>query len=135
MLLLDTHVWLWIAENERPFPAAVQASIRDAVRQDSLFLCPISLWEVGLKAARGQIALSLPLRPWMRQALDFPGLHLMPITSEIACTCAELPSDFHGDPADRLIAATARCEGLTLVTHDRKLLKLARQGHLNAIAV
>jgi PIN domain nuclease of toxin-antitoxin system len=71
----------------------------------------------------------------MRQALSFPGLHLAPITGEIACSCAELPPSFHGDPADRLIAATARCEGLTLLTHDRRLLELADTGHLTAIAV
>jgi PIN domain nuclease of toxin-antitoxin system len=135
MLLLDTHVWLWMAENERPFTPSTQAAIRQAVAEDSLFLCPISLWEVSLKASRGQLQLGLPLRVWMSQALDFPGLHLVPISGEIACSCAELPSDFHGDPADRLIAATARAEGMILLTHDKKLLKLAKQGLFKAIAV
>ncbi len=135
MLLLDTPVWLWIAAGEKRFPASTQATIRAAVQQDALFLCPISLWEISLKASRGQLTLGLPLRQWMRQAMNFPGLHLVPIDPEIACSCAELPSDFHGDPADRLIAATARTAGLTLLTHDKALLKLAKQGHLNALAV
>jgi len=135
MLLLDTHSWLWLADGEKPFTAAVQSAIALALRQDALFLSPISLWEVSLKASRGKLNLSLPLRPWMTRALDFPGLHLMPISGEIACSCAELPASFHGDPADRIIAATARAEGLTLITHDRTLLRLASKGYFSVIAI
>lgn len=132
MILLDTHVWLWLAEGDHIFPAGAVAKIDEAVRLRSLFVSPISLWEISLKVSRSKLSLSLPLRPWIRKALDFQGLHLAAIDAEVACDCAELPAGFHGDPADRIIAATARTTGYTLLTHDRALLRLAREGFLNA---
>ena len=134
-LLLDTPAWLWLAEGDHLFTPSTLLAIEEAVRQNALFLSPISLWEIGLKHSRHRLKLSLPLRPWMTQALDYPGLHLLAIESEIACCCAELPAEFHGDPADRIIAATARAEGLTLLTQDRLLLQLAKQGYFSALAI
>lgn len=135
MLILDTHVWLWLADGARTFSPAAQSAIREALAQNALFLSPISMWEVALKASRGKLELSQPAPAWMHRALDFPGLHLAPITVEIACECAELPAAFHGDPADRIIAATARSERLTLLTQDRTLLQLAKRGYLTAMPI
>lgn len=70
--------------------------------------------------------------PWMTEALRLTKTHLVPLTAEVALDCAELPADFHGDPADRIIASTARTNALVLFTHDTKLLSLARKGYLRA---
>lgn len=135
MLLLDTHIWLWLAGGEPRFNAASTAAIQDALAKDALFLSPISMWEIALKASRGKLELPHAIPAWMHQALDFPGLHLAPITVEIACECAALPAEFHGDPADRIIAATARAEHFTLLTHDKRLLQLAKRGFFTALPI
>ncbi len=70
----------------------------------------------------------------MQQAVALTAINLLPISPEIACSCADLPPAFHGDPADRIIAASARVTGFTLLTHDKTLLQLARSGHFKAVA-
>jgi PIN domain nuclease of toxin-antitoxin system len=134
VLLLDTHTWLWMIADDPQLGKSARAAIASCHAAGALFLCPISLWEIALKSSGGKLELDMPLRPWMRRALDLTGVHIAAITPEIACSCAELPPEFHGDPADRIIAATARSEALTLITHDMKLLSLARLGYFKAIA-
>lgn len=133
-LLIDTHVWIWLALGEPKIQASTLTQLRQASASNQLFLSTISLWEVALKHSRGRLSLDLPVRQWMPRALAAVGLQLVPITTEIAADCAALPSAFHGEPADRIIGATARSERLTLVTHDKKLLRLANQGFFKAIA-
>ena len=133
-LLIDTHVWLWIISEAPYIKSTVQEALESAAAEQSLYLSPISMWEVALKNSRGRLALDRPVREWLAHAANIPGLQLAPITPAVAAESAELPPEFHGDPADRIIASTARSEGLTLVTHDRALLQLARQGYFKAMA-
>jgi PIN domain nuclease of toxin-antitoxin system len=133
-LLLDTHVWLWMVSAEPGIKPAVQEALELAAFEQNLYLSPISMWEVALKHSRSRLALDRPVRQWLAHAATMPGLQLATITPSVAAECAELPVDFHGDPADRIIAATARSEGLTLVTHDKALIQLARQGHFKVLA-
>lgn len=134
MILLDTHVWLWLSDDQPALGKPARHAIEAALKEDTLYLSPISLWEVALKSSRGKLVLDRPLRPWMLKTLELTRVRLFPISASIACDCAELPPEFHGDPADRIIAATARCEGLTLITHDKALLQLAKHGFFKAIA-
>lgn len=134
LILLDTHVWLWLAADRPNLSQPARTLILKASTQDALYLSPISLWEIALKASRGKLELQLPLRHWMQQAVELTAIHLLPVTVEIACDCADLPAAFHGDPADRIIAASARATGFTLLTHDKALLQLAKGGHFKAVA-
>lgn len=131
--LIDTHVWIWLVFAEPKFSAATLLQLREAHSRKLLYLSPISLWEVALKASRGKLALHVPVRQWMSRGVSVAGLQLVPITVDIAADSADLPAEFHGDPADRIIAATARNAGFTLVTHDKHLLRLAKQGYLQAM--
>lgn len=132
-LLLDTHVWLWLTSAQPDIKPFVIEALETAAASNLLWISPISMWEVALKHSRGKLALDRPVRDWLIHASTIPGLQLAPITPSIAAECAELPSAFHGDPADRILAATARSEGLTLVTHDRALIHLARQGYFQVM--
>ncbi len=135
MILLDTHILLWLAEDDPRIGLNVRDTLNEAAAHHELFLSPISVWEIALKHSRGRLHLDRPLRLWVRQIMQRTNLQLAPVTTDIACECAELPTAFHGDPADRLIVATARVENLQLVTADTKLLTLAEQGFFQAIAI
>lgn len=132
MILLDSHTFVWLANGDKRLGSEARRLIREAFRDDSLYLSPISLWEISLKASRGKMLLDRPLRPWMNDALRLTRAHLAPITPEIVLECAEVPAEFHGDPADRIIASTARVASLLLLTDDGKLLDLASKGYFRA---
>jgi PIN domain nuclease of toxin-antitoxin system len=82
--------------------------------------------------AKQRLVVSLPCQDWVRQALQVPGLSLVPLTPEIAVQASFLPGEFHGDPADRIIVATARATGAVIVTADQRILDYARDGNVAA---
>jgi PIN domain nuclease of toxin-antitoxin system len=112
------------------FSAAGLATLRKAAAENRILLSVISIWEVALLESKGRIGLSMECGAWVRQALATPGLTLAPITPEIAIQSTRLPGALHGDPADRLIVATARAHGATLLTKDEKLLAYGRARHV-----
>jgi len=133
-LLLDTHVWAWIGNGIlHPDPALVEY-INDAGQRDMLFLSSISLYEMANAHKRGRLDLvGRTLEDWFRANLRKPGVRILEISPEIALQTGRLPSGFHGDPGDRLLAATAQVESLTLVTHDKVLLRYGKQGLFPAL--
>jgi PIN domain nuclease of toxin-antitoxin system len=82
-------------------------------------LSAISVYEVGQKVRKGKLALSIPLDRWLGIALRPAFVQIIPIDGEIAREANELPGLFHGDPADRMIVATARKHNLSIITSDR----------------
>jgi PIN domain nuclease of toxin-antitoxin system len=132
-LLLDTHVWVWLVRGERRIARDAQDLIFARVDAQSLFLSVMSIWELSLLDAKGRISLSLPCLTWVRTALERSGAVTFPLTPEIAVESNHLPGTFHSDPIDRMLIATARVEGLTLVTRDRAILDYAAQGHVRVL--
>jgi PIN domain nuclease of toxin-antitoxin system len=127
-LLLDTHVWVWIANGLlHPDPGLIKR-LEAAASRDAIFLSSISLYEVANAARRGRMNLLRSLEDWFAANLRRPGVRIIDVTSSIALETTRLPAAFHGDPGDRLIAATARLEGLALVTHDKELLRFGKKG-------
>ena len=133
-LLLDTHVWVWLMLGEK-LNNNTQALIEQYVDSGQLFLSCISLWEVSMLAAKNKIHLDRPCYEWIDAALNEPQINLVTLTPEISVESAFLPGEFHGDPADRLIVATARVEVLTLLSRDEKILAYSASKYLNALAV
>jgi PIN domain nuclease of toxin-antitoxin system len=136
VLLLDTHVWIWVAEGvpEKIPPAAMQ-HIDNAARVGGLYVSVISVWEIGMLAAKGRIRLSKPVRRWVNEALEAPGLRLLPLEPDIALDCNALPGDFHPDPADRILVASARHFDAPLMTHDRRVIAYGQAGHVAVYAI
>lgn len=93
-----------------------------AEEHSGLAISAISLLEVAQAAASGRMELSLPPEEWMRIALGYPGVRLIPLSPEIVVEAYRLPEPFHRDPADRLIVATARVLDVPLATADGKIL-------------
>lgn len=135
-ILLDTHAWVWFRLGEAAaFRGASIEAIHGAASRSALRVSVISVWEVALLAAKRRLQLGLPVAEWVRGALGAPGLLVAELTPDIAVEACNLPGDFHDDPADRMIVATARATGATLYTKDRAILAYARHGHLQAVAL
>jgi PIN domain nuclease of toxin-antitoxin system len=128
-LLLDTCAVLWITQGSPIAPAA-----RDALAAQTASVSAISAWEIGLLAAGNRIKLAMSPARWFERLMDRPGVKLAALTPDILIAASFLPGSLHRDPADRIICATAREHGLTVVTRDRKILDYAAAGHCRALA-
>jgi PIN domain nuclease of toxin-antitoxin system len=134
-LLLDTHCWYWMRLRQmEEFSQESITLIREAAGADALLVSVISVWEIAMLESKKRIALELPVPEWVQRALATPGLTLAPLTPEIAIESTRLPGELHGDPADRILVATARRMGARLMTRDRNLLAYGRQQHLKILA-
>jgi PIN domain nuclease of toxin-antitoxin system len=122
VLLLDTHVWLWLVGGVEPLKRPVLSAVEGAARLGRIRVSAISVWEVAMLEVRGRIRLSKDCLAWVQEALSAPGTSLVPLTPDIAVESSRLPGEFHGDPADRILVATARLLGATLLTRDERIL-------------
>jgi PIN domain nuclease of toxin-antitoxin system len=118
MIVLDTHAWLWLCLEPRRLSAAATRAIREAVSSGGVAIASITLWEVAMLLARGRVVPQGTPEAWLRALIDRSGVVVKEITPAIATMATHVPHDFPGDPADRLIAATARAEGAALVSRD-----------------
>ena len=116
--LLDTSAWILLVDAPQRLPRTVLRVAQD-LGNAPLGLSAISVWEVARKTALGKLQLSLPVRQWLQQATQPAGIEILPLTPEVALESAFLPGDFHRDPADQIIVATARLSNAVLVTGDR----------------
>lgn len=121
MVILDTHIWVWWNQNDSKLAAYQKRAIEDN-REDGIGVCTIALVEIARLVKQRKITLPLPLQEWFSIALSIEGVMLIPITPTIAIDAVNLPGEFHKDPADRLIVATARINDCPLVTADREIL-------------
>lgn len=123
--LLDTHVLIWWLDGPDRLSAAQRRVVGTASRTSPLLLSDISLWEVATLHGLGRIRLTFPLREWLEKAAAPPLVRRYGISPAIAAELATLPDSFHRDPADRILVATARVLGATLLTQDRRILDAA----------
>ena len=120
MLLLDTHALIWLVEGNKALGRRTARLADDALAREDLGVAAISFWEVAMLARGRRIALDLPPSEWRLRVVGL-GIHEVPLTGDVAIAAAML-ADFHADPADRLIVATAQAIDAGLITADDRIL-------------
>ncbi|MGD0682827.1 MAG: type II toxin-antitoxin system VapC family toxin [Terracidiphilus sp.] len=133
-VLLDTCAAIWLM-NRSPLSSASRSAIRSAQTANlGVYLSPFTAWEIGTLVAKGRLHLTLSPEVWFESLLELPGVRLAELTAKLLISSTALPGTPPGDPADRIIAATARLYGYRVITRDSKLLGYAAQGHIMATA-
>ena len=120
-VLIDTHVWIWWLTGQPDLPAAERAALDLRVVTAPPLLSAISLWEAQMLHSKGRLQLRMPFARWLVDASLPDVVELVPLAPEVILRLDSLPSRFHGDPADRVIVASALSRGVPLHTHDRKI--------------
>lgn len=130
MIVLDTHIWVWWVHGDERL-APTQLEVIEANENEVIGISAISLWEIAKLVENGKLELHISLEKWFAQALNYPGVQVIELTPEIAIESTQLPGEFHKDPADQIIVATARVMKCKLVTSDERILNYP---HVKTIA-
>lgn len=120
---LDTHILLWWFNATSRLSMAQKALLGSIPEEEPVWVSDITLWEIATLNSLGRIKLHLPLREWLEQATAPPLVQRLSITPAVAAEVAALPDSFHRDPADRIIVASARVHGATLLTQDDRIIQ------------
>lgn len=133
-ILLDTCAAIWIADNA-PLSESATAAMDEAFdHRQAVFVSPITAWEVGQLVSRDRLVLALSPLDWFGRLMAIPGFQPAPLSAAHFVQSSFLPGAPPRDPADRIMAATARQEGYQLMTRDRLLLAYGEAGHLRVLA-
>ena len=124
MIVLDTHVWIWWVSDNQGLRQAQRQAIADNVA-NRIGVSVISCWEVAKLVRGGRMQLTIGVSEWLDEALAYPGVELLGFTPQIAVEANNLPGDFHRDPADQILVATARVYQCPLVSSDGSILRYA----------
>jgi PIN domain nuclease of toxin-antitoxin system len=135
-LLLDTCALIWLTGlTEARQAGKIGEALEEAQAEGlDIWISPITAWELGMLASKGRLTLTLPARNWLDRVMRIPGLRWAEMPVDVLLASHTLPGDVQGDPADRIIIATAREFGLRIITRDRKILDYAEKGHVMAMA-
>ena len=133
MIVLDTHVLVWLIEGSPRLGPGAKGRVEDEARTDRVGVSAITPWEIALLVVKGRLQLSMDVGVWIDRALRTPGVELCPIEPSIALDAVRLPDDLHADPADRFLIATARHWSGPLMTADAKILDYSARGHVRTV--
>ena len=130
-VLLDTCAVIWLMNGE-PMNGESREAIRRA-QSAGVYVSPITAWEIGILVAKGRLQLTLSPETWFDELLRLPGMRLAELSPKILLDSSGLPGLPPRDPADRIIAATARLFGYSIVTRDSGMAEYGEAGHLRVI--
>lgn len=120
-VLLDTHVWIWWVLGQPDLPKREREKLDKTAERDPPAISAISLWEAQMLHSKGRLKLSMPFGRWLREAAAADVVKIAPLDVEVVLALEALPERLHGDPADRVIVATARALDVALATHDHNI--------------
>ena len=134
-VLLDTHVIIWSLLKPEELTPETQKVIESAQAKDQLLISSISLWEIAMLKQKKRINIYEPTKIFLKSIVDIDGLTVVDISPDIAAESTILADNFHGDPADRIISATAVTTGAMLLTRDSQVLSWADLGNIRVLKV
>lgn len=120
-VLLDTHVWVWWLTPGSPLTRVEREAIDASAERREVHIAAISLWEAQVLHRKRRLELPVPFADWLVRAADSRMVSVVPLDVDAVLAVDSLPESFHGDPADRMIVATARARALPLATHDKAI--------------
>jgi PIN domain nuclease of toxin-antitoxin system len=123
MIIIDTHVWLWLLHDPSQLSNAAREQIEIEEAQNGILVSAISVWEIAVKSSLGKLALPLPIDNWYALAKSHSGIVIETLNPEDAIASTQLSGDFHKDPADRIIVSMARRYDVPLITCDNNILR------------
>jgi len=133
MVVLDTHTLIWWASNDSSLSNAAKNKIDSTLSRggEAIISC-ISAWEISMLIHKGRLVLSMDVEKWLDEVSQIDGIRFIPVDNEIGIKSTALPGDFHKDPADRIIIATARILSIPLITADEKIIEYAHVKTISA---
>ena len=122
MLVIDTHVLVWFVNGSQELSSTAKKAIDSVIsKEGEIIISSISAWEISMLIEKKRLILSMDIENWLEQVEQIEGFRFMPVDNEIGYKSTMLPGEFHKDPADRMIVATARKLAIPLVTADEKI--------------
>ncbi|MFS8981680.1 type II toxin-antitoxin system VapC family toxin [Cupriavidus necator] len=121
MIVLDTHTLVWWVAEDETLSKKAKAAIDRELEGGQIIVSAISAWEIAMLVEREKLVLSMDVGSWLATVAEIEAVHFLPIDIDIATKSVDLPGEFHKDPADRMIVATARKLAAPLVTKDEKI--------------
>ena len=125
MIVLDTHALIWWVNGDAQLSGPARLAIEAAQQDGRVLVSSISFWEIAMLVERGRIALAMDLDQWLLAVQGLGGVEVLPVTAQVAIQSANLPGEFHRDPADRMIVALARGLNAPVITADQKIQRYA----------
>jgi PIN domain nuclease of toxin-antitoxin system len=124
VLVLDTHIVIWWTSGDSALSDNAKSRIEAAIESnEQVLVSSITAWEVSMLVSKGRLNLVMDIDTWIKTVSEIEGVPFVPVDNKVAIESTRLPSEFHKDPADRMIVALARVLSATLVTADEKILK------------
>lgn len=121
MIVLDTHALVWWVSGDSQLSRAAREAIEAEGQDGDILISAITAWEVAMLVKAGRLVLTMDAAAWLDTVVQVPGVRFVPVDVRISVQSVELPGEFHKDPADRFIVATARRLSAPLVTADLKI--------------
>ena len=132
-IVLDTHILLWSLLAPDEISKEIKNKISLAQNNNELIISSISLWEIAMLNLKKRINIYEPIKDFLESINNIHGLSVKDISPKIAAGSVSLMDNFHGDPADRIIVATTKIYGATLLTRDKQILDWAKSGHIKIV--
>jgi len=121
VIVLDTHTLIWWATSDAALSKKARIEINRELDGGEIIVSAISAWEISMLVANQRLVLSMEVSAWLSTVAEIEAVRFLPVDVEIATKSVELPGEFHKDPADRIIVATARKLAAPLITKDEKI--------------
>ena len=127
-------MFIWLLNGDATLPPKIRKTIGESLSTGNVYLSAISCWEIAMLAQRNRIILTKPCIEWITEGFSRSGIQLLELTPEISVESCQLPDFHHGDPADRMIIASARLTNSYLVTRDQTIIAYGKKHYVNIIA-